>query len=103
MTLLQRIKNAVQKFTKSEPSLTVGSITSAVGVLLTWVQTNKITSWRQAVTVAAPIVLSWVIRNFVTPNATANNYLSQLKAIQWAATANKVAPAPVLPPVTPAP
>lgn len=75
--LIARVVAVVRAFLKREPALTVGSITSVLAVFVTWVQTNHITSWRQAVAVAGPIVVTWIIRNFVTPNATVTRLVAE--------------------------
>jgi hypothetical protein len=53
-----------------EPALSIGAVVGAAASVTTWIQTNQITTLRQLVTFAAPIVISFVIRTFVSSPAT---------------------------------
>ena len=82
---------------KSEPAVTAGGVAGAVAAVVTWAQTNQITTVRQLVTFGAPIVLAYVIRTFVVPNGTAKLLIAQLGAIELKLAQVKEAVAPAGP------
>ena len=69
MSLITNIKALVVFLHTNEPSLTVGTVTGAAAAITEWVQTNQITNVRTFAAFAAPVVLSYVIRHFVTSPA----------------------------------
>ncbi len=52
---------------KAEPAVATGGVFGVALVIEQWVQVNHITNLREAVTLAGPIVLAFIIRTFVTP------------------------------------
>jgi hypothetical protein len=67
---------------KSEPVVTAGTVVAVLGVFVQWLQTNQITTVRQLVTAAAPIVVAFITRTFVTPNTHVALTVAQANALK---------------------
>jgi hypothetical protein len=67
MKFIQSIIDKIVATIKAEPAVAAGGLAGVIAVVYQWIQVNHITNLRQGVTLAAPIVLSFVIRLFVTP------------------------------------
>ena len=79
-----RIVAFVKTVLKKEPAITVGSVAAVAGVVVTWVQTNHITTVREAVALGAPLLLSWAIRQLVISPATHAQTVRSLTLIKEA-------------------
>jgi hypothetical protein len=81
--MLKFVKTLVAKgreLLTREPALSLGSVVAAGGVVVTWVQTNHITTVREAVTLALPIVFAAIIRQVVASPATVQKFVADLNA-----------------------
>ena len=81
--MLKLVKTAyakVRELLAKEPALSLGSVVAAGGVVVTWVQTNHITTVREAVTLALPIVFAAIIRQVVASPATVSKLVADLNA-----------------------
>lgn len=65
---------------KGEPALTTGGLVGIVAVVQQWIATNHITTVRQAVTLAVPIAVTFVIRSFVVPVSVHKAVVAQADA-----------------------
>ena len=89
---VKTIKALVAKLLKGEPALTIGTVVAFGGVIGTWIQTNHITTARQGFTLAAPIVLSFVIRQLVVSPATFNEVAHKLALVSLAQAEARITP-----------
>ncbi len=79
-SLITKLVTAVKTWLHHEPALTIGGVTGAAVVVQQWITTNHITTVRQGLTLAAPIVLAFVIRQFVSSPAGVEKYAQEVLA-----------------------
>lgn len=62
---------------KSEPAIATGGLFGIAAVVYQWIQVNHVTDVRQGAALALPIVVSFVIRLFVTPSAKVDGIVAE--------------------------